>query len=1014
MTTMQDKTEITMSERVSESLKPSDLFEQRHMGHDAREIAAMLEVVGYRSIEELIEATVPGDIRLKDEMELRGLPSTLSEGGVLKHLANIAGKNRVFRSMIGMGYHDCETPAVILRNVLENARWYTPYTPYQAEISQGRLEALLNFQTMVSDLTGMEMANASMLDEATSAAEAMAMCYAIARGKKSAFFVSEKAHPQTIAVMQTRAVSMGIELHVGNVHEIDWANGKGNDLAGILVQYPTTDGRVEDYMAVADAVHAAGGMLVAAADILSLVLLRSPGEFGADIVVGSTQRFGVPMGFGGPHAGYMATSEKYARKMPGRIVGVSIDSEGNKAYRLAIQTREQHIKRDRATSNICTAQVLLAVIAGFYAVYHGPEGLRKIAKRVHGLAVVLTEGLKRSGYDVPNDVYFDNVKVTVGREEVDHILFAAREHGMNLRKLDDQSVCINLDETTTLDEAYTLIRVFARNADVKDIPHADSIAKEVTAQIPEQHTRTTDFLTHDVFNRYHSEHELLRYMSRLLAKDISLANSMIPLGSCTMKLNAAVEMIPITWAEFSQMHPYAPSEQTQGYRELFRTLESWLCAVTGFDVVSLQPNAGSQGEYAGLLAIKRYHAGQGEPQRNICLIPESAHGTNPASSVVAGLKVVGVKCDDHGNINVADLREKAEKHAENLSCLMVTYPSTHGVYETAIREICQITHDHGGQVYMDGANMNAQVGLCNPAAIGADVCHLNLHKTFCIPHGGGGPGMGPIAARAHLGPYMPGNPIQNDAQADYGSIEIWGAMKTSANNNTSNHALDGFTYPVSAALYGSASILPISWMYIALMGADGLKRATEIAILNANYIAKRLTGHYDVLYTGENGTVAHEGIVDCRGFQKSAGISVEDIAKRLIDYGFHAPTMSFPVAGTLMIEPTESESKDELDRFCDAMISIRTEIAEIERGEASQDDNVLVNAPHSATMICHDDWEHDYSRNKAAYPAAWQKQNGAGTSNVWKYWPPVSRIDNAYGDRNLICTCLSVTEAEEN
>ena len=986
--------------KASENLKPSDTFKHRHIGHTEQELSDMLSVVGYESIDALIDATVPKDIHLTSPMNLKDLPPTLSEAGVLDHLRNISFKNRVFRNMIGMGYYDTNTPAVILRNVLENARWYTPYTPYQAEISQGRLEALLNFQTMISDLTGLELANASLLDEATAAAEAVTMAYNNARGKKPAFFISDKAHPQNIALMKTRATSIGIELRIGNVWDIDFAAGEAADLCGIFVQYPTTDGLVEDYAELADSIHEAGGLLVASADLLSLTILRAPGEFGADIAVGSAQRFGVPMGFGGPHAGYMSTHEKLARKMPGRIVGVSVDAEGNKAYRLAIQTREQHIKRDRATSNICTAQALLATLASFYAVYHGPKGITKIAKRVHSLAVILTQALKDLGYNLPNETYFDNIKIQLQPEQVSPILFAAREHLINLRKYNHQDILINLDETTTLDEVQTLIKIFADAAE-KPAPSAKDLSNTLEANFLQPHARLSAFLTHPVFNNYHSEHELLRYMTRLLDKDISLANSMISLGSCTMKLNAAVEMIPITWPEFAKIHPYAPSDQTQGYRELFANLESWLGTITGFDAVSLQPNSGANGEFAGLMAIKRYHHANNGADRNICLIPISAHGTNPASSVMAGFKVVVVACDEQGNVNLDDLRAKAEKHKDKLAALMVTYPSTHGVYETEIRQICQIVHDNGGQVYMDGANMNAQVGICNPAVIGADVCHLNLHKTFAIPHGGGGPGMGPICVKSHLAPYLPGNPILSDSQSNYASVEIW---------DQQSDENEPFNNPVSATPYGSASILPIPWMYIALMGPIGLADATKTAILNANYIASRLKGHYNILYTGPNGTVAHEGIIDCREFQKSAGITVDDIAKRLVDFGFHAPTMSFPVASTLMVEPTESESKAELDRFCDSLIAIREEIRAVEEGKLDHDNNPLKNSPHTATMICDDNWPHPYTRQQAAYPAPWQKQSNVGTSNVWKFWPSVARIDNAFGDRNLMCTCPAPSE----
>ncbi len=937
----------------------ADAFAPRHIGPTGDDARRMLELVGCASIDELIDQAVPEDIRLKQPLDLGG---PQGEHETLQRLRKIADKNTVCRSMIGMGYHGTVTPAPILRNILENPLWYTAYTPYQAEISQGRLEALLNFQTMVSDLTGLPLANASLLDEATAAAEAMAMCHAIARQKKPVFLVADDCHPQTIAVVKTRAKSMGIEVRVVTPSQGQEPVGL-EDACGVLMQYPTTDGRIEDYAPLAEKAHEAGALLVAACDILSLVLLKPPGAWGADIAVGSTQRFGVPMGFGGPHAAYMATHEKYARKMPGRIVGVSKDAHGNPAYRLAIQTREQHIKRDRATSNICTAQVLLAVVAGMYAVYHGPDGLKQIAERMHGHALTVARGLRSLGLGVTASPFFDTVRVEVG--DADEAIAKARKAGINLRKLDNVTLCINVDETTDAGDLDDLFACFGGSTPAE-------VARPST---PGPFARTGAILAHPVFNQYHSEHEFLRYTTRLAAKDITLADSMIPLGSCTMKLNAASQMLAITWPVFSDIHPYAPADQTAGYAELFKDLETWLAEITGFSAVSLQPNAGSQGEYAGLLAIRRYHESRGDKQRDVCLIPVSAHGTNPASAVIAGMRVVPVGCKGNGDIDIDDLRAKADKYKDQLAALMVTYPSTHGVFETTIKEVCQIIHDHGGLVYMDGANMNAQVGLCRPGDIGADVCHLNLHKTFCIPHGGGGPGMGPIACNDQLAPFLPGDPLTGDG-------------------------------PVSAAPHGSPMILPITWMYIAMMGAQGLTQATQAAILSANYMATRLRGHYDVLYTGESGKVAHEFIIDCRPFEKSAGVRVEDIAKRLMDFGFHSPTMSWPVAGTLMIEPTESESKAELDRFCDALITIRGEIKRIETGDLDKDDNPLKHAPHTAAAVSDDHWPHTYPRSLGAYPAPWLREH--------KYWPPVGRIDNPYGDRHLVCTCPPISDLSED
>jgi glycine dehydrogenase len=946
-------------------LAPSDTFPDRHIGPSEAEIQEMLATLGLSSLDALVDETVPPSIR-RDALKL---PAPKGEHELLDDLRAVAERNEVFRSFIGMGYHGCITPAVIQRNVLENPAWYTAYTPYQAEIAQGRLEALLNYQTLVADLTALPLSNASLLDEATAAAEAMHMCHAVAGTGKDVFFVAEDCHPQTLAVVRTRAAPLGIQVQVGDPAAADFA---ALGTFGVLVQYPTTDGWIRDYAALASRVHASGALFVVAADLLSLTLLRPPGEFGADIAVGSSQRFGVPMGFGGPHAAFLATKDAYKRQMPGRIIGVSKDAEGRRAYRMALQTREQHIRREKATSNICTAQVLLAVMASMYAVYHGPEGLRRIARRIHALTVLLARGLKKLGYDVGSEPFFDTLRVQTRPSQGAKIRSEARARRINLRAYDDGSVGIALDETTLPRHLVRLFDVFAGG---RPVPFtAEDLSTEADFGFPAPFARTTSFLVHDVFERYHSEHEMLRYMQRLQERDLTLATSMIPLGSCTMKLNGSSEMVPVTWPELSRLHPFAPVEQTQGYAELFRQLEGWLAEITGFAAVSLQPNAGSQGEYTGLLAIRAWHASRGEDRRTACLIPVSAHGTNPASAVMAGLRVVAVACDDRGNIDVGDLRKKAEQHQNDLAALMVTYPSTHGVFEESIREVCQIVHAHGGQVYMDGANMNAQVGLTSPAAIGADVCHLNLHKTFCIPHGGGGPGMGPIGVAAHLAPFLPGHPVTG-----MGGAQSFGT--------------------VSAAPYGSPSILTISWVYIALMGAQGLTKATQVAILNANYMAKRLETHYPVLYTGARGRVAHEFIVDARPF-KAAGIEVDDIAKRLMDYGFHAPTMSFPVAGTLMIEPTESESKAELDRFCDAMIAIREEIRAVQEGRIDRQNNPLKRAPHTIHAVAASDWDRPYTREQAAFPAPWVRAH--------KFWPAVARIDNTYGDRNLVCTCPPV------
>jgi glycine dehydrogenase len=901
----------------------------------------------------------------------------MTELEVLTYFRSLAAKNQVFRSFIGMGYSDCVTPPVIQRNIIENPGWYTAYTPYQAEIAQGRLEALLTFQTMVIDLTGVEIANASLLDEATAAAEAMTMSYAL-KGKpgKEVFLVSSECHPQTIDVVKTRASVRGIEVRVSSYEDFKI----GPEVFGALVQYPATDGAVIDYTRTVEELHAADALATVAADLLSLVLLTPPGEWGADIVVGNTQRFGVPLGYGGPHAAYFATKDEFKRHLPGRIIGVSRDADGKPALRMALQTREQHIRREKATSNVCTAQVLLAVVASMYAVYHGPQGLTRIARRVHGFATALAEGLRRLGFTIVNENYFDTIRVALGKKNAQVILDEARERRINLRAMEDRSLVIALDETVSNEDIANLLASFNGGKDPEF--GLEDVLSGADTRYDERFNRTTPFLTHPVFNKHHAETEMLRYMNKLQSRDLSLVHSMIPLGSCTMKLNATAEMMPITWPGFAKIHPFAPLDQTTGYQLLFDELESALAEITGFAAVSLQPNAGSQGEYAGLLVIEAYHRSRGNANRKVCLIPQSAHGTNPASAVMAGMKVVVVRTDERGNIDVADLRAKAEAHASDLAALMVTYPSTHGVFEESIVEICEIVHNFGGQVYMDGANMNAMVGLCRPADIGADVCHLNLHKTFCIPHGGGGPGMGPIGVAKHLVSFLPGHPV----------VKLHGRHEVGA---------------VSAAPWGSASILPISYAYIRLMGSEGLEYATKIAILNANYIAKRLEPHFPVLYKGAHGTVAHECIVDTRVVKQGSGVDVEDIAKRLMDYGFHAPTVSFPVPGTLMIEPTESEPKEELDRFCDAMISIRDEIREVESGAADRQDNVLKNAPHPMSRVTASAWTHPYTRERAAFPAPWTLD--------FKFWPAVARVESAYGDRNLICSCLptdSYVEAE--
>ncbi|MGD7652468.1 MAG: aminomethyl-transferring glycine dehydrogenase [Verrucomicrobiales bacterium] len=929
-------------------------FSSRHLGPSTSDLDLMLAVTGHKSLDELTEAAVPGGIRLPEDLKL---PEALSEHSALASLKNTFAKNKVLKSFIGQGYHGTHTPGVIQRNILENPGWYTAYTPYQGEIAQGRLEALLNFQTMVADLTGLPVANASLLDEATAAAEAMSLALA-SKPKGRAIFVSDRCHPQTIDVINTRAEPIGIEVITG-----DWQTFTFPDdgsVFAVIVQYPDTRGRIDDFAEFFAKAKAAKAATIVAADMLALTVLKAPGTFGADICVGSTQRFGVPMGFGGPHAGYMSVSDALKRKMPGRIIGVSIDPYGKPGYRLSLQTREQHIRRDKATSNICTAQVLLAVMASMYAVYHGPDGLKSIANKVAGQTRQLASSLIAAGVEIEPGETFDTLVVKVpGKAET--LCKAAALQGANLRLIDGDHLGISLDETTESADLDTLCSLFgAQLAETSD-----------PVSFPANLARDTAFLTQPVFNSHHSETEMLRYLKRLESRDLALNESMIALGSCTMKLNATSEMIPLSWPEVAHIHPFVPADQSTGYREMLASLENWLAEITGFAAVSLQPNAGSQGEFAGLLAIRRYHLSRGDTDRNICLIPVSAHGTNPASSVMAGMKVVGVKCDDDGNIDVENLRELAEKHAANLAALMVTYPSTHGVFEETIKEICQITHDNGGQVYMDGANMNAQVGLTSPGFCGADVCHLNLHKTFAIPHGGGGPGVGPIGVAPQLVPFLPGH-----------------------------RELENQTGPVSAAPWGSASVNVISWMYIAMMGGAGLKRATAIAILNANYIAKRLSPFFPVLYSGKDGLVAHECIIDVRPLSDQSGISVEDVAKRLMDYGFHAPTMSFPVGGTLMIEPTESESKPELDRFCDAMISIHSEISAVIAGDSDPTDNPLKNAPHPAHAVCADEWQHNYSRESAAYPLPYLRDH--------KFWPYTGRIDNVHGDRNLVCTCDSV------
>jgi glycine dehydrogenase len=939
-------------------------FIDRHIGPGEADRKAMLATLGFESMDAFIKKVIPDAIHSEAPLNLDG---ARSEPEVLDELQKIASKNKVFKSYIGMGYYNTYTPTVILRNLLENPAWYTAYTPYQPEISQGRLEALLNFQTMISDLTGLEIANASLLDEATAAAEAMTFCQRLSKSKSKVFFVSQDCFPQTIDVVRTRAEPIGVEVVVGD-HRKDLAQ---IECFGVLLQYPALNGEINDYADTVAKAHAKNALVVVAADLLALTVLKPPGEFGADVAIGSAQRFGVPLGYGGPHAAYFATKDENKRVMPGRVVGVSIDSHGDKAYRLAMQTREQHIRREKATSNICTAQVLLANIASMYAVYHGPQGLKTIAQRVHRVAATLVEGLRKLDLEVPTASFFDTITVRTGAR-TQEIHAAARSHSINLREVDATTVGVSVDETTTREDIESLWTIFAGG---KSVPSFTTCEADAAERIPSDLLRASEYLTHPVFNSHHSETQMLRYLRTLADKDLALDRTMIPLGSCTMKLNATTEMIPVTWKEFGDLHPFAPRDQAQGYQQLITELEQMLVACTGYDAVSLQPNAGSQGEYAGLLAIRAYHKSRGEGHRNVCLIPSSAHGTNPATAQMVGMQVVVVACDERGNVDVSDLKAKAEKHAADLAAIMITYPSTHGVFEEAVREICEIVHTHGGQVYIDGANMNAMVGLCAPGKFGGDVSHLNLHKTFCIPHGGGGPGVGPVAVKSHLAPFLPGH-----------------------------RAMENHVAPVAAAPWGSASILPISWTYIKLMGRQGLKEASQVAILNANYIAKRLATHYPILYAGENGIVAHECIVDLRPLKDATGVTVDDVAKRLMDFGFHAPTMSFPVPGTLMIEPTESEAKDELDRFCDAMIAIREEIREVENGLVTAEESVLRFAPHTATDIISGEWNRKYSREKAAFPVASLRSN--------KYWPPVGRVDNVYGDRNLVCACPPMADYE--
>ncbi len=941
-------------------------FIPRHIGPRDDDISDMLQAVGADNLDDLIAKVVPEDIRTKNPLDL---PVALSERNALSDLRRMAGRNQAFTSMIGMGYYGCVTPKVVLRRLLESPGWYTAYTPYQAEVSQGRLEAVLNYQQMVSDLTGLELANASLLDEGSAAAEAMAMAKRVSKKQTTSFFVDADTHPQTLAVIETRANAFGFEIVTGDPS----TDLNADAVFAALLSYPGSSGSVCDYRDIIATLHGANALAIMATDLLALALLVPPGELGADVAIGSAQRFGVPMGYGGPHAAFFATKDDYKRAMPGRIIGVSIDSNGNRALRMALQTREQHIRREKATSNICTAQVLLAVIASMFAVYHGPAGIRKIARRAHRFAEICAHAISSYGFEVVTKSFFDTITVHVpGRAHA--IAAKAREQKINLRIVDGDHLGISLDETTRRSEVERLLGCFRRSGAPRS--SLDELDKEISECIQPELQRTSAYLTHPVFELYHSETEMLRYMRQLQAKDVALDRSMIPLGSCTMKLNATTEMIPVTWKEFSMMHPFSPLEQTQGYQNLFEDLEAMLCEITGFDAVSLQPNAGSQGEYAGLLAIRHYHDANGEGERNICLIPKSSHGTNPASAIMAGLEVVVVACDEGGNVDVTDLKAKAEQHSHNLAALMITYPSTHGVFEEAIKEICDTVHRHGGQVYIDGANLNAMMGIVRPAEIGGDVCHMNLHKTFCIPHGGGGPGVGPIGVKAHLARFLPDHSV------------IMGVNPAAGNQQTIGQ--------VSAAPWGSASILPISWAYISMMGPEGLTRATQVAILNANYVAKRLNDHFPIVYTGPGGFVAHECIIDMRQLKDTCGITAEDIAKRLVDYGYHAPTMSFPVAETMMVEPTESESKRELDRFCDAMIAIRAEVAEVENGKADRENNLLKNAPHTHQLLI-EDWTLPYSKEQAFFPLSFIRAD--------KYWPPVGRVDNVYGDRNLVCSC---------
>ena len=956
-------------------MEPSDEFVGRHIGPSGPGVNEMLEKIDATSIEQLMGETVPTSIRFQGELNL---PASVSEGRLLDLAHTRALENKKFRSYLGLGYHGTITPGVILRNIFENPGWYTQYTPYQAEISQGRLEALLNFQTAVIDLTGLPIANASLLDEGTAAAEAMLMLWGNkGNAEKNTFLVSESCHPQTISVIKGRAKPLDIDVRVIPHDDFD-VDAHGNVAFGALVQYPATNGAVWNYGEFCEQLHSCGAGVVVAADLLSLALLIPPGDFGADIAIGNSQRFGVPMGYGGPHAAYLAATDDYKRKLPGRIIGVTVDADGSPALRMALQTREQHIRREKATSNICTAQVLLAIMAGMYAVYHGPDGIRAIAERVRKMTWVLAHGLRRMGHTIVHEEFFDTIQVAPSGLSTTDVLARAQQQGINLRDFKDGTVGVTLDETVREEDLDDLLNIFGSASDQEC--DARTLALDAAEPAyPSELQRQTAYLMHPVFNRYQSETEMLRYIHRLEARDLSLNTSMIPLGSCTMKLNATSEMTPVTWAEFGSLHPFAPVDQTVGYQKVFEELEAWLCEITGFQACSLQPNSGAQGEYAGLLVIAARHEANGEGHRNVCLIPSSAHGTNPASAVMAGMKVVVVRCDENGNIDVDDLRIKAAEYAENLAAIMITYPSTHGVFESAIRNVTEIVHDHGGLVYLDGANLNAQVGLCRPGDYGADVTHINLHKTFAIPHGGGGPGMGPICVTEELAPYLPNHPL-----ADVGG--------------------DKGIPAVSAAPWGSASILLISWAYIAMLGQRGVRQATEMAVLNANYMAARLSEHFDVLYRGENGRVAHEFILDLRPLKKETGVTDEDVAKRLMDYGFHAPTMSFPVAGTIMIEPTESESKRELDRFCDALIAIRAEIQQIETGVADRADNPLKNAPHTATMVVSDDWEHGYTREQAVYPTQ--------STREAKFWPPVRRVNNAHGDRNLICACPPIESFE--